>query len=1047
MPVRTGIASVLLFSSGFCALLYQTTWLREFRLIFGGSTAATAAVLAIFMGGLGLGGAILGRRADRSTNPLALYGKLEVGIAVTAALSPFLLVLARSVYIWSGGSVAFGPLLASGIRLLLAILVIGLPTVLMGGTLPAAARAVETSEDRGRRRFAVLYGFNTLGAVTGAVAATFGMLEHLGNRKTLWTAAAINVVVALAALAIARGWSEERDGTPEQPAAVSEQARISRTRFGFVLGAAAVVGAAFFLMEMVWYRMLSPLLGGTTYTFGLILAVALAGIGGGGLMYSLARAGQPATLRAFSASCAIEALVIALPFALGDRVAILTILLRRLGDVGFEGFVGGWTLVTALVVLPGAMVAGFQFPLLIGLLGEGRRGVGRDSGLAYAWNTLGAIAGSLAGGFGILPFLGALGTWKLVVAMLVGLSVLAMLLGAFEERSRFSIAIPVLLSAAALACLSTLGPTAAWRHSPIGAGRADEADERGGFERWIREQRATVSWEIDGRESTVALARDAGYAFLVNGKSDGHVRSDAGTQVMSGLIGTVLHPSPRRAFVIGLGTGSTAGWMGRVPALERVDVAELEPGILHVAEVSRPVNADPLGNPKVRIHIGDAREVLLTARERYDLIFSEPSNPYRAGVASLFTRDFYEAVASRLDPEDGVFVQWVQTYEIEPRTIRSVYATLLAVFPHVESWQSQPSDLILIASKSPRRHDGERIRRALAEEPYRTAMNRAWRAESLEGFLARYVASSEFAPVIGDSAIGPVLNTDDRNVIEFEAARSVGESSEVDIAEIRSAAEAVGAHRPPITGEVDWERVERERIAMNTTHEHDEDVRFDAPVDLRSRGEAHAAWRTGRLTATLEWWKAQSGVPESSIELAMLAEASGEENDPDAELWIQLLRESNPIEADVAMARLRWRQDRVPEAAAALSKAFVGYRSDPWPHWPMMQRALGLAELMATDDPSVAETLYDALAEPFSAFMLDESRRHTALTIAQRIPGERCSPRTIRMLETFEPWSPWDSASLNTRVLCYEQTRHRHRSRARAEYDRFLSARPERLMP
>src|SRR5688500_15341500 len=227
MPVRTGVVALLLFLSGFCALIYQTTWLREFRLIFGGSTAATAAVLAIFMGGLGLGGALLGRRADRSLNPLALYGRLEAGIAATAAISPFLLLLARNVYIWSGGSMAFGPLLASGVRVLLAALVIGLPTVLMGGTLPAAARAIESSEDRGRRRLAVLYGFNTLGAVTGAVAATFGMLEHLGNRKTLWTAAVLNVLVALAALAIAAGRREPVEEIAEETG-TAVGARISR---------------------------------------------------------------------------------------------------------------------------------------------------------------------------------------------------------------------------------------------------------------------------------------------------------------------------------------------------------------------------------------------------------------------------------------------------------------------------------------------------------------------------------------------------------------------------------------------------------------------------------------------------------------------------------------------------------------------------------------------------------------------------------------------------------------------------------------------------
>ncbi|HSN67735.1 MAG TPA: spermidine synthase, partial [Thermoanaerobaculia bacterium] len=188
----TAVVSALLFASGFCALVYQTTWFREFRLIFGASTAASAAVLAVFMGGLGIGGAILGRRADRARNGLRLYALLEVGIAISAAATPLLLLLARRAYIATGGSGAFGLGGATIVRIALTALVLAIPTILMGGTLPAAARAVETRDDRGRRRLAVLYGANTVGAVAGALAGTFGMLELFGNRKTLLIAAALN---------------------------------------------------------------------------------------------------------------------------------------------------------------------------------------------------------------------------------------------------------------------------------------------------------------------------------------------------------------------------------------------------------------------------------------------------------------------------------------------------------------------------------------------------------------------------------------------------------------------------------------------------------------------------------------------------------------------------------------------------------------------------------------------------------------------------------------------------------------------------------------
>ncbi|HUP65081.1 MAG TPA: spermidine synthase, partial [Thermoanaerobaculia bacterium] len=666
--MRPGRASVsaLLFSSGLCALTYQTAWFRELRLIFGSSTPASAAVLAIFMGGLGLGSALLGKRADASRNPLALFAKLEAGIAISAAMSPLLVIAGRWLYIAAGGSTTLGSAGATMARLVISALILAVPTILMGGTLPAAARAVEVRQDSARRRVALIYAANTFGAVTGAALSTFFLLELLGNRRTLWLAAALNLMVALAAWVLSRGLRFEEAPTTERGGGVTAEAPPDRSRpRALILAAAAVCGFAFFLMEIVWYRALSPLLGGSTYTLGLILAVALGGIGAGGFLYSLHGIGRRPTLSLFALTCAAEALFLAIPYALGDRIAILAVLLRRLGAVGFFGFVSGWSVIVALVALPAAIVAGYQFPLLVALLGKGKAGVGRDAGHAYAWNTAGAIAGSLAGGFGILPLLTLLGTWKLVVVLMAGLSLVTLLFAARANRRIAPVALPLLVSAGAVACLFALGPTEVWRHSPIGAGREDAPDDHGSFTRWIREQRSSIEWEFDGIESTVGLQSRDSFSFLVNGKSDGSARYDAGTQVMSGLIGAMLHPEPRKAFVIGLGTGSTAGWLGRVPGIERVDVAELEPGIVRVAAACVPVNADPLGNPRVRILFGDARELLLTSRESYDVIFSEPSNPYRAGVASLFTKDFYEAASRRLN-EGGLFLQWLQGYEIEP---------------------------------------------------------------------------------------------------------------------------------------------------------------------------------------------------------------------------------------------------------------------------------------------------------------------------------------------------------------------------------------------
>ncbi|MGH9364794.1 MAG: fused MFS/spermidine synthase, partial [Thermoanaerobaculia bacterium] len=465
----------LLFASGATALVYQVTWMRQLRQIFGFSTAASAAVVAIFLGGLGLGGWLLGRRADKSPRPLLFYGRLELAIAASAAATPALLWLARTAYIALGGSFALGVFAGSLVRLVLTALVLSVPTVLMGGTLPAAGRAVETQEDSGRRHVALLYGVNTLGAVAGAVASTFWLLEVLGTRETLWLACLVNAGVALVAMRLGRSLviRGAEEGFPEQEAA-SPSVSLAKDAIAprrFVLAVAASVGFAFTLMELVWYRMLAPLLGGSTYTFGLILAVALLGIGLGGAAFARFGEGRPATIAGLAATCGLEAACMALPYALGDHVALFAAFERSLGGLGFPGYVLSWIEVAGLVVLPAACVAGFQFPLLVALLGRGREGVGRDVGLAYAWTTLGGICGCLAGGFGLLPLLSATGAWVAAVLLLAALSAGALVFSfRFEGRLR-PMALPLAALLASFFLLRSAGPTAAWRHSPIGAGR------------------------------------------------------------------------------------------------------------------------------------------------------------------------------------------------------------------------------------------------------------------------------------------------------------------------------------------------------------------------------------------------------------------------------------------------------------------------------------------------------------------------------------------------------------------------------------------------
>ena len=1056
MRTRTAPVAALLFGSGFCALVYQTAWLREFRLIFGASTAASAAVLAIFIGGLGIGGLLLGGRADRHPRPLLFYATLEGIVAVSAAISPFLIALARSIYLASGGSMRLGLTVATAERLLLSVIVLAVPTIAMGGTLPAAARAVTRNGDVRRQDLATLYGVNTLGAVAGCVLSTFLLLEVYGTRNTLWLAAAINILVAIAARAIERQAADTPDMTRDQLERAGADERLPdldppvssslAAPLPFLLMASGTVGFAFFLMELVWYRMLGPLLGGSVFTFGLVLAVALAGIGLGGLLYSMVADDRRALLTGFAASCLVEALAIAATYALGDRMAVLALAFVPLSVTGFGGAIAGWTIIAAIVVLPPAIVAGYQFPLLIALFGEGREGVGRDIGLAYAANTAGAILGSLAGGFGALPWLSAPGAWRLVAVVLLILGLVAAFLSIRRER-RHAVIPQLALAAATVALITATGPTSAWRHSGIGAGRAprDVLTTPNQLRAWQHAERRATVWDGDGVESSVALAEEqTGYAFVVNGKTDGSALGDAGTQVMLGLLAALRHPAPRRALVIGLGTGSSAGWIGASPSMERVDVVELEPLVLDVARACVAVNQNVMNNPKVHVSIGDARETLLTTRDRYDVIASEPSNPFRAGIASLFTVEYYRAAADRLT-EDGVFAQWVQGYEIDAPTLRTIYATLAAVFPQVETWQTNSGDLALLASKRRAGYQAAALKTRLAEEPYKSALHNVWRAVDLNGLFARYVATDQVARTFA-AAPNAEINTDDRNIVEFGLARSVGRPASILVTELRLAARTMNASRPPIdtSGDLAWPAIDT-AWANFSGWSLPAEMSRDVPALEQEREAALRRYFEGNDPAgARELWHKQTEPPRDPSELAMAADIEAEAGSDAALPLIEQLRAYQPAEADTILATLRLRQSRVTEAAAALQAALARYRVDPWQLVRYKQKALSLAATIATSDPATAPGLYDALREPFAVRAVDNSRKMTQLDVSAAFDFKA---RCRAPIEGLEPHVPWTRRFLLMRRDCYQLNNDSRVAVANRDLYEFVSREPLPIAP
>jgi spermidine synthase len=592
----------------------------------------------------------------------------------------------------------------------------------------------------------------------------------------------------------------------------------------------------------------------------------------------------------------------------------------------------------------------------------------------------------------------------------------------------------------AVAMLFTTGPTHAWRHSGIGAGRADSPSPNRIYLHNLRSkiQRSTV-WETDGVESSVALVANAALAFSVNGKIDGNARYDAGTQVMSGLLGALLHGNVKRSMVIGLGTGSTAGWLGEVPQAEQVDVVELEPAILEVARRCAPVNRNVLENPKVHIHTGDAREVLLATPHRYDLIFSEPSNPYRAGIASLFTKDFYEAVEHRMNP-GAVFLQWVQAYDVDGEAVRTVFATVGTVFPHVQTWRTQANDLILVATREPLALDAATLRERVATEPYRSAIRDVWRTDSLEGVLAHFLGNEELVRRV--VAAGQTIATDDRNVLEFGFARGVGRSKIVNLPiEMVSFSKTAKLDRPlALKGEVNWERVAAEQVsfeALYLTSANSLPTEPPRSKEWREFFELYNGDESGRAYRLAQSAKLQA---EGLLETEVLAEVCAVASDDNAPALIERLAAVRPHDAEALRGVFNATRKKLPEAVDDLTKAFIAWRTDPWTRAELGRTAIATARAIARKggDQTLAKRLFDALYEPFCIENLRDPRFDALVDIAPLTAAAPSNPQSLAAMKLFGNDPDWRRDFLKQRATIFRDMKDPMFERAAADLAEYL---------
>jgi spermidine synthase len=774
--------TLLFFLSGATGLVYELLWVRLLYQSFGSTIQSVTTVVAAYMGGLGLGAYLLGARGDRHSRPAALYGRLEILIGLFGLLSPFVLGLAQQAYIALARGLSEGSGVSIALRFGLAGLVLLIPTTLMGGTLPVLTRAFSAA-DRGRLRPSLgrLYGINTLGAVIGTALAGFVLIEHVGIRLSLVGTAIINIAIGLIALRLPDpGGSAD----PGREPGVSVDVPVLLRRLALVLlGATAFVSL---LDEIAWTRVLVMVVGGSTYAFTLVLLCFLLGIGLGSALVAR-RSASPADTAASAAfaqgiTAAGAALMIAFFSALPAYV-LLVFQIQGLDAGPRLGLLGG--AVAAVVLIP-AIGMGMTFPLLTDLIAASGEARGADVGRAYILNTAGSILGAVLTGFMLVTLLGSDTTLRLGVAVNV-LAAMALAVAvsrgvaersAQQRRLQVRVLGGAILAVAGLVAVVAapgrglrsidLGPTI------YGRGRMTAAERRS----FLDHPGARPLAFIEGRNSTVSVWESpVGRALKVNGKVDASDYGDMDTQLMLGLAPVAAHPHPRSALAIGFGSGVTTAVLAAVPGMERVRVVELEPAVLGLAPYFRSVNQDVLARSNVRAIADDARSALQLSDDRFDVIVSEPSNPWVAGVATLYTPDFYRIVRGRLT-DGGVFCQWVQLYQLPLAVVAGIVKNVQAVFPHVTVWSAGNYDLMVLGSAHPLVADTAWVDALLGKGGALAVAGREYLMldEPAEYFDRQVLGEAGVARLVQRSTLA---HTDDRPQLEYVAARRFLDSREM----------------------------------------------------------------------------------------------------------------------------------------------------------------------------------------------------------------------------------------------------------------------------
>jgi len=774
---RRGLyAAALLCLSGGAALVYQVLWIKQLSLVVGVEVHAVTAAVSAFFAGLGFGGFFLGRIADKRARPARFYAGLEVAVAVAGIATT--LILARL----APGFVAV-EMRSPWLAWVIVFLLVGFPAFLMGGTLPALVRALEPTRERIGRVGGWLYAANTTGAIAGALLPVFVLIPAFGVLGTAIAAAAMNLAAGAAALRL--------DQPAKAPVSQNEGAQRIQGDARFALALYAVAGGIALGYEVVWSQIIVQFISTRSFAFSVVLATYLSGLVLGAMLAApwAHRIRKPWLI--FGCLIAAAGLLALFEVALLGRWLIF---LQSYAEASVFGWTGSqlagmcarFAVAAASIVLGPTILLGAAFPLALRLVANGRD-IGRDVGAVIALNTIGGIVGSLLTGFVLIPTFGLVHTLACLALVAAAVGLLAATRETAARRLGIVAAAGIAISAGALALLTP----------PERLADLLTQSRRGALTFYEESQGGTVA------VLEQSLGRNRFKRLYIQGVSNsGDAMSSRRYMRLQALLPLIVHADePRSALVIGLGTGITAGALLQYPTLERRVVAELMPAVVRAAS-NFDGNYGAASDSRLDIRLRDGRRELLRSDERYGLITLEPPPPAAAGVVNLYSRDFYELAAKRLENR-GIVAQWLPLHTQNGEDTQSLVKAFLAVFPHASLWSTDFHEMLLVGSMAPLELDAARIASRLALPGVAQSLREVGIGSTV-ALLATWVTDRTGLEMYAADAL-PV--TDNRPRIEYGTWMRSGEFQRVlpTILALRSQPPLVNAN-PELTAAIERER-------------------------------------------------------------------------------------------------------------------------------------------------------------------------------------------------------------------------------------------------